>query len=292
MAGITEVACIKAATRYAHPDKAELWECLEEYNGNNYEEFANAVLYAYPGHGNETFKCTAACSADAPLMDSCEEDTIEYSDAGTHHAVISPIIDTEEQTMPTNIMITPLTFEALLMACQNEVPVPVAPPLNIALPPGQHSKPSLLPEDICDADNTVHDSYSKTLIPLESAITATYSATTDEEADTTKIERECLPLRYSINVEATPFIATITEAITECPLLIKVLPSQIETMQQNSQPRHAPRLALTEEIPDTNDSHPLPYIRQAIACLHSAITVRKQGKRFPLPKKESIEEEE
>ncbi|KAG2069263.1 hypothetical protein BDR04DRAFT_994999, partial [Suillus decipiens] len=54
MTGITEVACIKVAARYAHPDEAELWECLEEYNGNNYEEFANAVLYTYPGHSNET----------------------------------------------------------------------------------------------------------------------------------------------------------------------------------------------------------------------------------------------
>ncbi|KAG2067289.1 hypothetical protein BDR04DRAFT_988782, partial [Suillus decipiens] len=54
MAGITEVVHIKVAARYAHPDEAELWECLEEYNSNNYEEFANAVLYAYPGHSNKT----------------------------------------------------------------------------------------------------------------------------------------------------------------------------------------------------------------------------------------------
>ncbi|KAG2078048.1 hypothetical protein BDR04DRAFT_999614, partial [Suillus decipiens] len=58
MASITEVVRIKVATRYAHPDKAKLWECLEEYNSNDYEEFANAVLYAYPGHSNETFKHT------------------------------------------------------------------------------------------------------------------------------------------------------------------------------------------------------------------------------------------
>ncbi|KAG2074339.1 hypothetical protein BDR04DRAFT_1151415 [Suillus decipiens] len=77
MASITEVVCIKAATWYAHPDEAELWECLEEYNGNNYEEFANTVLYAYPGHGNKTFKHMVACPADAPLMDSYEEDAIE-----------------------------------------------------------------------------------------------------------------------------------------------------------------------------------------------------------------------
>ncbi|KAG2070284.1 hypothetical protein BDR04DRAFT_1155682 [Suillus decipiens] len=273
----------------------KLWECLEEYNGNDYEEFANAVLYTYPGHGNETFKCTAACSADAPLTDSCEEDAIEYSDADTHHAIISPITDTEEQMMPTDIMTTLLTFETLPMACQNEVPVPAASPLNIVLLPVQHSEPSLLSEDICDTDNTVHNSYGETLIPLESVITVTHSTTTDEEADTTKIEHKCLPTRYSINVEATPFIDTITEAVTECPLLIEVLLSQIETIQQNSQPPHAPRLALTEEIPDTNDGHPWPYsiiCRIAITCLHSTITVRKQGKRFPLLKKESIEEEE
>ncbi|KAG2069160.1 hypothetical protein BDR04DRAFT_1157039 [Suillus decipiens] len=88
MAGITEVAHIKAATWYAHPDKAELWECLEEYNGNNYEEFTNAVLYAYPGHGNKIFKHAVACSADVPLVDSYEKDAIEYSDADTHHAIL------------------------------------------------------------------------------------------------------------------------------------------------------------------------------------------------------------
>ncbi|KAG2066672.1 hypothetical protein BDR04DRAFT_1160000 [Suillus decipiens] len=96
MAGITEVACIKVATWYAHPDEAKLWECLEEYNGNDYEEFANAVLYAYPGHGNEMFKHAVACSADAPLADSYKEGTIEYSDADTHYAVITPI---------TNVMV-------------------------------------------------------------------------------------------------------------------------------------------------------------------------------------------
>ncbi|KAG2066690.1 hypothetical protein BDR04DRAFT_1159945 [Suillus decipiens] len=259
MAGITKVVRIKAATRYAHPDEAELWECLEEYNGNDYEEFANAILYAYPGHGNKMFKCTVACPADTPLADSYEEDAIEYSDADTRHAIISPITATEEQTTPTDIMTTLLTFEILPTACQDEVPVPAASPLNIALPPVQHSEPSLLPDDICNADNTIHDSYSETLIPQESAITVTHSATTNEEADTTEIEHECLPTRYSINVEATLFIDAITEAITKCPPLIEVLPSQIETIQQNLQLPRAPRLALTEEIPGTNDGHPWPY---------------------------------
>ncbi|KAG2072428.1 hypothetical protein BDR04DRAFT_1153401 [Suillus decipiens] len=224
MAGITEVACIKAATWYTHPDEAELWECLEEYNGNDYEEFANAVLYTYPGHGNEMFKCVVACSADTLLAESYEEDTIEYSDTDTHHAIITPITITEEQTTPTNITTTLLTFKIIPMASLDEVPVPVAPLLNIALLPVQHNKPSLLPDDICDTDNTVHDSYSKMLIPLESAITVTHSATTDEEADTTEIEHKCLPTRYSIDIKATPFTEAITEAITECPSLTEVLP--------------------------------------------------------------------
>ncbi|KAG2068551.1 hypothetical protein BDR04DRAFT_1119653 [Suillus decipiens] len=142
MAGITEIAHIKAATWYAHPDKAELWECLEEYNGNDYEEFANAVVYAYPGHSNEMFKRTVACSADAPLADSYEEDAIEYSDADTRHAVITPITNTEEQTTPTDIMTTPLTFEIIPTASLDEVPVPAASPLNIVLPPVQHSEPN------------------------------------------------------------------------------------------------------------------------------------------------------
>ncbi|KAG2063967.1 hypothetical protein BDR04DRAFT_1122890 [Suillus decipiens] len=265
MAGITEVAHIKAATWYAHPDEAELWECLEEYNSNNYEEFANTVLYAYPGHGNETSKCTIACPADALLADSYEEDAIEYSDANTCHAVITPITNTKEQTTPTDITTTLLTFKILLTACQDKVPVPAASPLNIVLLPVQHSKPSLLADDICNADNTVHNSYSETLIPLESAITVTHSATTNEEADTTEIEHKCLLMRYSINIEATPFIDAITKAITECPPLIKVLPLQIETMQQNPQPPCAPRLVPIEEIPDANDSHPWPY--SIICCI-------------------------
>ncbi|KAG2075299.1 hypothetical protein BDR04DRAFT_1150095 [Suillus decipiens] len=271
MAGITEVVHIKAAAWYAHPDKAELWECLEEYNSNDYEEFTNTVLYAYPGHGNETFKRTAACTADAPLTDSCEEDAIEYSDAGAHCSLISPIINTEEQTTLTDIMITLLTFETLPMACQNEVPVPAASPPNVALPPVQHSEPSLLPEDRCDADNTIHNSNNGTLSPHESAITITYSVIAEEEADTTKIERECLPLRYSINVKAALSIDTITEAITECPPLTKVLPSQIETMQQNSQQPRTPKLALTEEIPDADDGHPWSYgIIRRIAAYRAA----------------------
>ncbi|KAG2076011.1 hypothetical protein BDR04DRAFT_1149723 [Suillus decipiens] len=105
MAGITEAAHIKVATWYAHPDKAELWECLEEYNGNNYEEFTNAVLYTYPGHSTKMFKHTVPCSADALLVDSYEEDIIEYSDADTWHTIITPIIDTEEQMMPVKTIL-------------------------------------------------------------------------------------------------------------------------------------------------------------------------------------------
>ncbi|KAG2063687.1 hypothetical protein BDR04DRAFT_1163404 [Suillus decipiens] len=215
MAGITEVARIKLATWYTHPDEAKVWECLDEYNGNDYEEFANTVLYAYPGHGNETFKCTVACPADAPLMDSYEEDAIEYSDTGTHHAIISPITDTKEQMMPTDIMTTLLMFKIIPTACLDNVPVLAASLLNIALTPAQHSKPSLLPDDICNADNTVHDSHSKMLILLESAITVTHNATTNKEADTTKIEHECLPMSIAItdrDYAAEPAAAMCTQA--------------------------------------------------------------------------------
>ncbi|KAG2063426.1 hypothetical protein BDR04DRAFT_1163712 [Suillus decipiens] len=225
MAGITEAAHIKAATQYTHPDEAELWECLEEYDGNDYEEFANAVLYTYPGHSTEMFKCTVPCSADALLADSYKKDTIEYSDADTQHAVITHITNTKEQMTPTDIMTTLLMFEIIPMACQDKVPVPVESLLIIVQLPAQHSKPSLLPDDICSADNTIHDSYRKTLIPLESAITITHSATTDKEADSTKIEHEGLLTRYSINMKATLFTEAITiETITKGPPLTKVLP--------------------------------------------------------------------
>ncbi|KAG2067481.1 hypothetical protein BDR04DRAFT_1159064 [Suillus decipiens] len=253
MASIMEAAHIKAATQYAHPDEAELWECLEEYNSNNYEEFANTVLYAYPGHGNEMFKHAVACSADALLVDSYEENAMEYSNADTCHTVITPITNTTEQMMPTDIMTTPLTFK-IIPTSLDKVPVPAASLLNIVLLPVQYSKPSLLPDDICNADNTIHDSYSKTLILLESAITITYSTSTDEKVDATEIEHECLPRRYSIDIKTTPF----TEAITKCPLLTEVLPLQIETIQQNLQPPCAPRLALIDEIPDANDGHIRP----------------------------------
>ncbi|KAG2075300.1 hypothetical protein BDR04DRAFT_1150097 [Suillus decipiens] len=135
MAGIMEVACIKVATWYAHPDEAKLWECLEEYNGKNYEEFADTVLYTYPGHSTKMFKCTVACSADALLVDSYEEDAIEYSDTDTRHTIITPTTDTIEQTMPTDITTTLLMFETIPMASLDEVPVPVASSLNIALLP-------------------------------------------------------------------------------------------------------------------------------------------------------------
>ncbi|KAG2064065.1 hypothetical protein BDR04DRAFT_1162966 [Suillus decipiens] len=218
MAGITEAACIKAATWYAHPDKAELWECLEEYNSNHYEEFANAVLYAYQGHGTKMFKHTVSCSADAPLADSYEEDTIKYSDADAQHAIITPIIDTKEQTTPTNITTTLLMFKIILMTSLDKAPVPAAPLTIIVLLPAQHSEPSLLPDDICNADNTIHDSYSEMLIPLESAITITYSTSTDKEANTTKIEHEYLPTRYSIDIEATPFTeATCSQSLATHP---------------------------------------------------------------------------
>ncbi|KAG2072478.1 hypothetical protein BDR04DRAFT_1153190 [Suillus decipiens] len=242
MASITEAACIKAATWYTHPDEAKLWECLEEYNSNNYEEFANAVLYAYPGRSTNMFKHTVSCPADALLVDSYEEDTIEYSDADTCHAIITPITNTEEQTTPTDFTTTLLIFKIIPMACQDKVPVPAASPLIIVLLPVQHSEPSLLPDDICNTDNAIHDSYSETLIPLESAITVTHSTTTNKKADTTKIEHECLQMRYSIDIEATLFSEAITEAVTKCLPLTKVLPLQIETMQQNLQPPYAPRL--------------------------------------------------
>ncbi|KAG2066398.1 hypothetical protein BDR04DRAFT_1160280 [Suillus decipiens] len=203
MAGIVEAARIKVATQYAHPDEAELWKCLEEYEGNSYEEFANTVLYAYPGHGTKIFKCMVTCSAGTPLADSYEEDTIEYSDADTRHAVITPIINTEEQMMPTNIMATLLMFKIIPMASQDKVPVPAASPPNIALLPVQHSEPSLLPDDICNTDYTIHNSYSETLIPLESTITINNSSSTDEEADTCHIPDSTLHFHYNILLKST-----------------------------------------------------------------------------------------
>ncbi|KAG2068552.1 hypothetical protein BDR04DRAFT_1157681 [Suillus decipiens] len=126
MAGIMEQACIKVATWYAHPDEAKLWECLEEYDSNSYEEFTNAVLYAYPCHGTEMFTYMVTCPAVALLVDSYEGDTIEYSDADTWHTIITPIIATEEQMMPTDNMATPLMFKIMPTATQDEVPVSAA----------------------------------------------------------------------------------------------------------------------------------------------------------------------
>ncbi|KAG2068913.1 hypothetical protein BDR04DRAFT_1157295 [Suillus decipiens] len=179
MAGITEEACIKAATWYAHPDEAELWECLEEYDGNSYEEFTNAVLYAYPGHSTKMFKHTVTCTTVTLLADSYEEDTIEYSDADTWHAVITPIIDTEEQMTPTDITATPLIFKIMPMASQDKVPVSVALLLNILL----------LKLNLANQQNAY---------PPESAVTITDSASTNEKADITKKQllKKLLPNVY------------------------------------------------------------------------------------------------
>ncbi|KAG1745127.1 uncharacterized protein EDB91DRAFT_1080619 [Suillus paluster] len=47
--GLSDPACIKAALRYTEEDEADLWTYQEESCGDNYEEFANAVLQLYPG---------------------------------------------------------------------------------------------------------------------------------------------------------------------------------------------------------------------------------------------------
>ncbi|KAG2075670.1 hypothetical protein BDR04DRAFT_995052, partial [Suillus decipiens] len=48
-AGITDKASIKFAMRCADLDEAELWRDIPEYDGNDFEDFANAVLQFYPG---------------------------------------------------------------------------------------------------------------------------------------------------------------------------------------------------------------------------------------------------
>ncbi|KAG1756591.1 uncharacterized protein EDB91DRAFT_1076577 [Suillus paluster] len=47
--GLLDPAHIKAALRYTEEDEADLWTYQEESRGDNYEEFANAVLQLYPG---------------------------------------------------------------------------------------------------------------------------------------------------------------------------------------------------------------------------------------------------
>ncbi|KAG0694693.1 hypothetical protein DFH29DRAFT_880545 [Suillus ampliporus] len=50
--GLWDEACITAALRYADKYEADLWTYLEETSGDNYEEFANAVLRLYPEAGH------------------------------------------------------------------------------------------------------------------------------------------------------------------------------------------------------------------------------------------------
>ncbi|KAG1888309.1 hypothetical protein F4604DRAFT_1916221 [Suillus subluteus] len=76
-AGLPDKACIKLAMRYADPIEAGAWRYIQESKGDNYEDFANAVLPLYPGYSLGRFKRsnpknTAASDASDPIPCVCD----------------------------------------------------------------------------------------------------------------------------------------------------------------------------------------------------------------------------
>jgi hypothetical protein len=76
LASIADKACIKAVIRYTDPDEAEVWECLDEYSGNSFVDFANTILHLYLECGPITFNCTVTAEAVAPLADPYQGDAL------------------------------------------------------------------------------------------------------------------------------------------------------------------------------------------------------------------------
>ncbi|KAG2357391.1 hypothetical protein BDR07DRAFT_1490785 [Suillus spraguei] len=100
-AGITETARIKFVVRYTDSDDADLWRDLPEYDGDNFEVFANAVLLFSPECCSGTFTCASTGEAAAPLAEPYEGDAIERPDApqlAVKH--ISPAVSTDIVSAP------------------------------------------------------------------------------------------------------------------------------------------------------------------------------------------------
>ncbi|KAG2066091.1 hypothetical protein BDR04DRAFT_1160726 [Suillus decipiens] len=73
--------------RCANPDEAELWRDIPEYDGNDFEDFANAVLQFYPGYGFGSFKRADTKTAATPAVIPCKLAPINYLDTPLQPAV-------------------------------------------------------------------------------------------------------------------------------------------------------------------------------------------------------------
>ncbi|KAG2073689.1 hypothetical protein BDR04DRAFT_1152112 [Suillus decipiens] len=101
-AGITDKASIKFAMRCADPNETELWRDILEYDGNDFEDFTNAVLQFYPGYGFGSFKRANTKTAAAPAVIPCELAPISYLDMPLWLAVqdIAPAISSDIISAP------------------------------------------------------------------------------------------------------------------------------------------------------------------------------------------------
>ncbi|KAG2077853.1 hypothetical protein BDR04DRAFT_1112948 [Suillus decipiens] len=69
-AGISQESWIKYAVRYADPNEADIWKDLDEYTGNSYEDFTNAILQFYPECGPMHYVSARPTDAESPEI--CE----------------------------------------------------------------------------------------------------------------------------------------------------------------------------------------------------------------------------
>ncbi|KAG2067288.1 hypothetical protein BDR04DRAFT_1159331 [Suillus decipiens] len=158
-AGIADKAIIKFAMGCADPDEAELWRNIPEYDGNDFEDFANAVLQFYPGYGFGSFKRANTETAATPAVIPHEVAPNSYLDTPLRPAVedISLAISSDILSAP---MASPLD-EIALLADENDLRLHPAfdSALHLDLPQDidhcwKSSSQSLLLESPCNTDNT------------------------------------------------------------------------------------------------------------------------------------------
>ncbi|KAG2074340.1 hypothetical protein BDR04DRAFT_1151418 [Suillus decipiens] len=85
-------------------DKAiELWRDIPEYDGNDFEDFTNAVLQFYPGYGFSSFKLANTEMAATPAVVHRELAPISYLDTPLQLVFrdISPAISSDIIPAPT-----------------------------------------------------------------------------------------------------------------------------------------------------------------------------------------------
>ncbi|KAG2076405.1 hypothetical protein BDR04DRAFT_1149472 [Suillus decipiens] len=222
-AGIADNASIKFAVRCADPDEAELWRDIPEYDGNDFEDFANAVLQFYPGYGFGSFKQANTETVATPAVIPHEVAPISYLDTPLWPAVedISPAISSDILLAPTA---SPLD-EIAPLADENDLRLHPAfdSALRLDLPQDidhcqKSSGQSLVPESPCNTDNTAFSSICSICL-LADCLCALPEAR--QPADTLGDSEACLDQPSTGPDAAVALTATIC---TDIPLLLIFLP--------------------------------------------------------------------